>query len=107
MIDLARHTFDLATSINRALAESLRNAGPRVVVQVASLSATGIAPSPEPRMYPHCHADVFGSDGTLTITSMRGLTVREFVAGEWLDATAFGPDGHICYVLKPGVRRNV
>lgn len=105
MNDLSRHVFDMATSMNRALADNLANNGSRVVVQSLEIAPFGVAPA-EPKVYPRCHADVFSSDGTLTITSMdQNVVVREFTVGEWTEATEFGADGHIRYSLRPSHRR--
>lgn len=102
MNDLARHIFNMGTSLNRAYTDALAMHQPRIVVQIPALTTVGV--TAEPLSFPRCHADVFDAD-TLTITSMDGLTVREFGAGEWLDATAYGADGHIRYSLRPKAER--
>ena len=49
--------------------------------------------------FPRCHADVF-EHGTLTITAMDdGFVMRQYPRGEWVDATAYGADGHLSYLL--------
>lgn len=105
MHDLARHAFDLGTAINRALGESIARGDSRIVVHCTEISPAGVRLAAEPHIYPRCHADVF-TEGTLTITADdSSATVREYSAGEWLEAVAYGPDGHISYALKPGARR--
>ncbi len=104
--NLSAHVFDLGATLARAQTHYVSSREPTVIVQLAELGPAGVGVAAMPRDYPRCHADVFSIDGTLTITATdSGVTVREYVAGEWLEATAYGADGHICYSLKPGQRR--